>query len=242
MIGGAGVGADPSNSPVCIDTPSAGREDPRALTARAAMGTVVAVIATLALAQPASAATFTVNTTADHVEDKFCDAPPGDCTLRDAVSLAGTNDTINVPKGTYVLNGSLGELSLVADHIVGVDGARDTFIQAEKSRVLLASSGASTVVGGDDPQRQRRRRRVQRRRRRRVRRRRGDADLQQQHDHGQHRDRGRRHRGGRRYRPDRIDGVGQPGEHRAPHTRRRHRRDRRARDDQLDGQREHGGR
>ena len=52
-----------------------------------------------------------------------------------------------MPKGTYVLNGSLGELSLVADHIVGVDGARDTFIQAEKSRVLLASSGASTVAG-----------------------------------------------------------------------------------------------
>ena len=111
------------------------------------MGTVVAVIASLALAQSAAAATFTVNTTADHVEDKFCDAPPGDCTLRDAVSLAGTNDTINVPKGTYMLNGSLGELSLVADHIVGVDGARDTFIQAEKSRVLLASSGASTVAG-----------------------------------------------------------------------------------------------
>ncbi len=101
----------------------------------------------MALAQPAVAATFTVNTTADHVEDKFCNAPPaGDCTLRDAVSLAGTNDTINVPAGTYTLLGSLGELSLVADHIVGAN-ARTTVIQAEKSRVLLALSGASTVAG-----------------------------------------------------------------------------------------------
>ena len=122
-----------SNSPVCIDTPFAGRDDRRALTARAAIGTVVAVIAAaVLLPATASAATVTVNTQADH-NDKFCDL--ADCTLREAVEL-GAN-TINLPKGHYTL--TLGELDLVNDEIDGA-GARAAILTATTQAGSCASS------------------------------------------------------------------------------------------------------
>ncbi len=111
------------------------------MTARAAIGTVVAVIAAaVLLPATASAATVTVNTQADH-NDKFCDL--ADCTLREAVEL-GAN-TINLPKGHYTL--TLGELDLVNDEIDGA-GARAAIIDGNNaSRVLRVVDGTSTVKG-----------------------------------------------------------------------------------------------
>jgi len=121
------------------------------------MGTVVAVLAAMTLAQSASAATFTVNTTADHVEDKFCNAPPaGDCTLRDAVSLGGANDTINVPAGTYTLSlpgatedlSATGDLDIVGDvNLIGAGSSLTTVSATDlEDRVLeVVSSQDGTV-------------------------------------------------------------------------------------------------
>ena len=81
-------------------------------------GTTLAAIATtLALAPPATAATFNVNSTADASDpaagNGVCDADPLtaglQCTLRAAIQEAGTpafpgQDRINVPAGTYALN------------------------------------------------------------------------------------------------------------------------------------------
>ena len=125
-------------------------EDRDALHVRGATRTVLLALAAalIALAAPsvAAAAPFQVNTTADPAEDKVCSAPPGDCTLREAVSLAGSADTINVPSGTYTL--ALGELSLVSDHIVGA-GARTTIINGNNaSRVFRVSGETSSSIAG----------------------------------------------------------------------------------------------
>jgi len=110
---------------------------------RAARALLIAVVAALVLPSAASATVYTVTTTADH-EDKFCDA---DCSLRDAVTAAGSADTINVPKGVYTLQASLGELLLVSDHIVG-EGARAVFIDgAHETRLLRAADGSSSLTG-----------------------------------------------------------------------------------------------
>jgi hypothetical protein len=117
--------------------------DSCALTARVAMGPVLAAIALLVLAQPAAGATFNVSTTADHVEDTSCTAP-SDCTLRDAVSLAGSADTINVPTGTDTL--TQGELSLVSDHIAG-SGARSVVISGGNASRVFSPPGARRSPG-----------------------------------------------------------------------------------------------
>ncbi len=120
------------------------------------MGPVLAGIALLVLAPTAAAATFNVNTTVDHDEDKSCVAP-SDCTLRDAVSLAGSADTINVPTGTYTL--TQGELSLLSDHIAG-SGARSgtkwlvedhctsTLTRVARGRVKVRDFGKRRTVLG----------------------------------------------------------------------------------------------
>jgi CSLREA domain-containing protein len=87
------------------------------------------------------AADFKVDTTADGA-DKECLA---DCTLREAVTLAGSGDQVILPAGNYVL--ADGELVLNNDTIVG-DNARTTFIDgADKSRVLRVIEVTSRVSG-----------------------------------------------------------------------------------------------
>jgi CSLREA domain-containing protein len=87
----------------------------------------------------AVAAEFKVDTTADG-DDKECLL---DCTLREAVVLAGSADQILLPAGNYVL--ADGELSLNNDTIIGED-ARTTFIDgADKSRVLRVIEVQSRV-------------------------------------------------------------------------------------------------
>ena len=114
------------------------------MTARFGIGLLVAALVALAAPGAASAAILNVNTTADH-DDKFCTA--ADCTLREAVQVGGSADTINLPAGNYVLTMS-SELDLFADTIVGV-GARTTFIDGgDKTRVLrIAGEGTSRVSG-----------------------------------------------------------------------------------------------
>lgn len=58
------------------------------------------------VATEAHSAEFVVNSTDDHL-DGACDSDPGDCTLRDAVSLANLNpgaDLISLPAGRFVLD------------------------------------------------------------------------------------------------------------------------------------------
>ena len=87
----------------------------------------------------AVAADFTVTTTADG-DDRECVL---DCTLREAVVLAGSADRVLVPSGNYVL--ADGELSLNNDTIIGED-ARKTFIDGgDKSRVLRVIEVQSRV-------------------------------------------------------------------------------------------------
>jgi CSLREA domain-containing protein len=89
----------------------------------------------------AVAADFNVNTTADG-DDNECAL---DCTLREAVNLAGSGDQVNLPPGNFVLTN--GELVLNDDTIVGVN-ARTTFIDgANRSRVLLVIDAPSRVSG-----------------------------------------------------------------------------------------------
>ena len=55
-------------------------------------------------AQAARAATITVNTTADNGPTAgVCNGQPSDCSLRQAISVAGSGDEIHVPAGTYTL-------------------------------------------------------------------------------------------------------------------------------------------
>ncbi len=103
---------------------------------------ILGVIAAVAICPGvAVAADFKVDTTADG-DDKECLA---DCTLREAVSLAGSSDQVILPSGNYVL--ADGELVLNNDTIVGED-ARTTFIDgADKSRVLRVIEVTSRVSG-----------------------------------------------------------------------------------------------
>ena len=99
------------------------------------------IVAAMLIPGVALAADFTVTTTADG-DDKEC---AQDCTLREAVVLAGPNDRVLLPSGNYQL--TMGELSLIAEEIVGA-GARTTAIDgAGNSRVLLVNEGTTLVSG-----------------------------------------------------------------------------------------------
>jgi CSLREA domain-containing protein/uncharacterized repeat protein (TIGR01451 family) len=117
------------------------------------------VVAMLCLVIPAvsSAATFTVNTTADGPVTGTC-AAGETCTLREALTAAGLQttdptDTVIVPAGRYVL--TAGELVLTAGTtaVVG-SGARSTVIDAVGAlRVFDVAGGIAefedlTVSGG----------------------------------------------------------------------------------------------
>jgi CSLREA domain-containing protein len=87
------------------------------------------------------AADFEVTTTADG-DDKACNSH---CTLREAVTFAGSDDRVMLPAGTYRL--TMGELHLLQDEIVGA-GARTTAIDGGgASRVLRVNEGTSLVSG-----------------------------------------------------------------------------------------------
>ena len=78
----------------------------------------------------AMAADFKVTTTADG-DDKECAI---DCTLREAVVLAGSADQVLVPSGTYVLDRRRAVAQRRHDHRRG--RAHDVIDGDDKSRVL----------------------------------------------------------------------------------------------------------
>ncbi len=91
---------------------------PRSLWASALL-----ILAALALlAAPVSAATVTVNTTAD-LNTGSCSST---CSLRDAVATANDGDTVQVPAGHYVL--TLGEIAFNKSLTIAGAGARSTIL------------------------------------------------------------------------------------------------------------------
>jgi hypothetical protein len=130
---------------------------------RAAALLGVAILGLLAFAGVASAATYTVNTTADQAPSpSACNGAAGDCSLRQAISKADFNgeesDTIVVPAGHYGLTieaGSedteTGDLD-ITDGNVAVEGAgaRKTVIDAGaiEDRVFQVYAGASLALSG----------------------------------------------------------------------------------------------
>jgi len=114
----------------------------------ALVAAVIAILALAALAGPAWAETFTVNSTDDAVDvnpgDGTCATADDDCTLRAAVmetnALVGP-DTITVPGGTYTLtitgdesdifggNDSIGDLDIFEDLTINGAGARSMTVR-----------------------------------------------------------------------------------------------------------------
>jgi CSLREA domain-containing protein len=104
-------------------------------------------LAALCAPASASATVYTVDTTTDPQPDGECTV---DCTLREAVNLAGSADTVNVPSGTYTLAAGqgLGQLVSGGDTIVGAN-ARTTIIRAAPSnRVIQITAEARTSITG----------------------------------------------------------------------------------------------
>jgi hypothetical protein len=137
---------------------------------RAAALLGAAIVGVLAFSGVASAATYTVNTTADQAPAPgACSGAAGDCSLRQAIFEADFNgdesDTIVVPAGHYGLTiqpGSedteTGDLDVLqSDVTIEGAGARKTVIDASaiEDRVLEVYPGASlelsgaTVTGGN---------------------------------------------------------------------------------------------
>jgi hypothetical protein len=119
----------------------------------------LALLATVALAAPAHAATtLQVNTESDHAVDGSCDMSP-DCTLREAVQYSSAGDTIEVPDGTYHLGSELSVThsltiqgaGLAATTITGDDSTRLIHIQlgggAQVLRGLQLTAGKDTSAG-----------------------------------------------------------------------------------------------
>jgi len=108
---------------------------------------LASVAALLACAAPASAATFTVDTTADDGAAN-CQAGQTACSLRGAVTeanrIAGV-DTINLPSGDYVL--TQGTLTLTASaNLNGASAANTRILAGGTFRTLAIGNNASVSL------------------------------------------------------------------------------------------------
>ncbi|MEZ4593666.1 MAG: CSLREA domain-containing protein [Chloroflexota bacterium] len=95
--------------------------------------------------QTAYAVSYTVNTFSD-ISDNNCN--DGSCSLRDAVALAGSGDTINLPAGTYLLSAGLGELMIDSSVTLAGQGAAasSTIIDGGSAiRLFEVSNGTVTL-------------------------------------------------------------------------------------------------
>jgi CSLREA domain-containing protein len=133
--------------------------------ARAPIALLAAVLFLL-LAGTASAASFTVNSTADAVDanpgNGICETAPGNglCTLRAAVQEANATtaaDTISVPAGHYTFGvvgtgenaAATGDLDITHDLTIAGAGARGTVIDPGGiDRAFEIRSGASLLLSG----------------------------------------------------------------------------------------------
>src|SRR6476661_9284022 len=82
------------------------------------------------IAGPAAAQDYTVNTTTDGSTPDCDTMTPVDCTLRQAISLAGDNHpgTVHVPAGHYTLDPAKGSITLFREVTVVGASARTTVI------------------------------------------------------------------------------------------------------------------
>jgi len=132
----------------------------RVALAVAVCGAAAALLVGGAQSRSLTTHVFTVDTTADSVDnvtgDGTCADSGGQCSLRAAVEEAnavGGSSVISLPAGTYTL--SLGELAFTADISLSGAGARTTsIIQGGVQRVIEISTGSSvisgvTIQGGD---------------------------------------------------------------------------------------------
>jgi hypothetical protein len=125
-----------------------------------------AIVLTLALAIPARAATFSVNSTQDRVDavqaDGVCDADlatPGEqCTLRAAVQQANASsdaDTIVVPAGTYRLTirgdedaSAAGDLDITTDVTILGAGPALTVIDGRRAKDRVVEIRGNAIIRG----------------------------------------------------------------------------------------------
>ncbi len=129
------------------------------------LGPVLACLVLAGTAPAASAATFTVNTSADTSDAGGCMAVSV-CSLRDAVTAANaaSGSTIQVPSGHYTLNtGStlLGPLAPTAAMTIVGTGARNTIIDGNgkdrvfdfepSNRTTILDLASLTVTNGSAP-------------------------------------------------------------------------------------------
>ena len=123
----------------------------QALPGEAAMRRALLALAFgLALAAPASAAEFTVTTTADGGGQCPPVRPGTQCTLRAALNASASTgpDTITVPAGTYRLNVELGELPVDGQVTITGAGAGQTRIEgAGTTRVFSVTGQENRFIG-----------------------------------------------------------------------------------------------
>jgi trimeric autotransporter adhesin len=133
-----------------------------------ALAVLAPLLALLGPGQPAHAATFTVNSTADEPDafpgDGRCfSTPSGACTLRAAImeanALTGA-DTINLPASTYTLTRARitedfetnGDLDITADLTIAGEGAGGTTVDgnaaAMNDRVFDIRNGVNVTISG----------------------------------------------------------------------------------------------
>ncbi len=105
-----------------------------------------------ALAAPASAATFTVNSVIDAPDtapgDGACASSAGACTLRAAVQEAGGlagADAITLPSGNYQLGTGLGTLVITSSVTLNGENARTTTIRAAAGTRTIQVAATSTL-------------------------------------------------------------------------------------------------
>ncbi len=115
----------------------------------------VAVASSLLAATTAHAETFTVNTAEDVIGAAGCTQVV--CTLRSALGAAtsntpGTDDTVVLPAGTYVLSSQLGQLTVPTNQtrvFIRGAGANATTIQPQTAaaiRILEVAGGGGVTV------------------------------------------------------------------------------------------------
>jgi CSLREA domain-containing protein len=122
------------------------------MSLRGHLAPLVAIAAFLLAGAPARASFLPVTTTIDESDGSCGD---GDCSLRDALAVHVSGDTIVIPASVTPYQVTLGELVIASDVILSGAGAATTVIQANGSnRVFHAQPGVIaafqdvTVTGG----------------------------------------------------------------------------------------------
>ncbi len=102
---------------------------------------LAAALAGSALFASSASAAVTVNTTTDSNALGGCAGAPGDCSLRQAITIAAPGETVVVPAGTYPL--SLGDLTITQAADIQGAGARATSVVVNGGTSRHAFSVAS---------------------------------------------------------------------------------------------------